>query len=242
MPPPHTHLEDFSEDIIAKAQSGLQITNRELADRGSVDLGTIKALKNGDFDEKALASIAKVLNLDPDRLIVSAAKNWMPSEKIIPSLHCFISQFKSMTVNAYLYTASDGRSVLFDTGVDPDPILTFLRERDYSLEAIVLTHGHPDHVVALKPILEVWPDRPVFAHPAENVNGSRTLEWNSSIRIGPLSLRCLSTPGHTPGGTSFLIEGVDPSLCIVGDALFAGSVGGCAADYDHSLTPSGKIS
>jgi len=234
--PPYTHLEDFSEDIIAKAQDGLRVTNRELAEQAGIDLAEVKALKAGEPSaEEALRRAAPVLGLDPDRLVAAARGEWLPKPQTVAGLTLFTSRFHSMIVNAYLVEAPDGTSVLFDTGVDPDPILARLDRERTGLSAILLTHGHPDHVAALGAILAAHPDTPVHAHPDEGVAEARPFAWGQTVRAGAFALRCLETPGHTPGGTSFLFEGREPPLCIVGDALFAGSVGGCAGDYERSL-------
>jgi len=235
MKPTYTHLEDFSEDIIAKAQNGLRVTNRDLSDRSGVDLTILKALKNGECDEAALRKIAPVLNLDPDRLVTAARKAWMPAEQDIPGLEVFVSQFRTMSVNAYLLSSPAREGILFDTGVDPDPILQHIEEKEIRLQGIVLTHGHPDHIAVLDPILSHAGGLPVFAHPAENISGARPVSWGDSFSVGSFRIRALSTPGHTAGGTSFLVEGLQPPLAIVGDAIFAGSVGGCAADYANAL-------
>ncbi|MBC2600886.1 MBL fold metallo-hydrolase [Puniceicoccus vermicola] len=235
MPDPFTHLEDFSEDIIAKAQDGLRMTNRELADRAGIELSTVKALKNGSIDEEALIRVASALQLHGERLITSARKSWLPETIECPHLTTFTSEFRSMTVNAYLLTCPDHRGVLFDTGVDAQPIFQHLEENEIELEALVLTHGHLDHVAVMEPILKAWQKIPVFAHPSENIDSAQPLHWGESFEAGPFRLRSLSTPGHTPGGTSFFVEDQSPPIAIVGDALFAGSVGGCAGDYDHAL-------
>lgn len=230
----YTHLEDFSEDIIAKAQSGLRITNRDLADQANIDLTTLKSLKAGEVDEDALRKVAQILGLGADQLVISAKKSWMPEDAFPENLFRFTSEFHSMTVNAYVLV-SEGRAVLFDTGVDAAPILNFLLENNLHLDAVILTHGHPDHVAVLDPILQATDHPPVFAHPAESITGSKTITWGESFSVGPFQFQTLSTPGHTPGGTSFLVKGMNPTIVMVGDALFAGSVGGCAADYERAL-------
>ncbi len=231
----YTHLEDFSEDIIAKAQAGLRITNRDLCESAGIELAVLKDLKNGGTDEAALRKVASSLGLDPDRLVVSAKREWLPEKRAIPRLQRFISHFRSMRVNAYLIVAPGQRAVLFDTGVDADSILRYLAENRISLESIVLTHGHPDHVAVLQPLCKDQEGIIIHAHPAEEIPGTIPVNWGETFEAGPLSLRSLSTPGHSPGGTTFLVEGFSPPLAIVGDALFAGSVGGCAPDYEGAL-------
>lgn len=235
LPPPFTHLEDFCEDIVAKAQDGLRITNRELAERAGVELADLKEAKAGNGDEAAIRAIAPVLGLDSQRLAVSLRKSWLPKAALPGELALFASRFRSMTVNAFVLAAADRSCLVVDTGVDPEPILGHIRERSLHPSAILLTHGHPDHVAALPAIRKAFPRAPVRAHPAERIEGALGIGWGDSFRAGPFSVQALSTPGHTPGGTSFLVEGREPPVCFVGDALFAGSVGGCAADYSNAL-------
>tara|TARA_R100000027_G_scaffold61057_1_gene52183 strand:+ start:17080 stop:17907 length:828 start_codon:yes stop_codon:yes gene_type:complete len=232
---PYTHLEDFSEDIISKAQNGLRMTNRNLADQAGIDLAQVKSLKAGAVEPEALQSIANVLQLDGARLLVSARKSWLPAPQAIQGLSQFVSEFHSMTVNAYLLEAPTGEAILFDTGVDPAPILAHLHEKQLNLSAIFLTHGHPDHVAVLEPILQQAGPCPVYAHPTESIPNTEPFEWDQPLTAGPFHLQTISTPGHTPGGTSFLLKNLPSPLAVVGDALFAGSVGGCAADYSRAL-------
>ena len=56
-----------------------------------------------------------------------------------------------------------------------------------------------------------------------------TIEDDEVIRVGDLRIRCIHTPGHTPGSTSFLIEGTP--LLLTGDTLFPGGVGNTSWDY-----------
>ena len=57
-------LEDNAADIIGKAQRGLGISDSELAEKSGVSAQTIRKLRDGDFDESALLSVAPVLGLD----------------------------------------------------------------------------------------------------------------------------------------------------------------------------------
>ncbi len=231
----HTHLEDFCEDIISKAQAGLNITNRDLAARAGIDLARIKDLKSGSGTEDAARAVAAVLGLDPDRLAVSLRQSWMPHPPANGTPTAFVTRFRDMTVNAYATAGRNGRCLVVDTGVDANPILRHLETNGLTPAAILLTHGHPDHVEVLPELRRTFPETPCFAHPVEGVDAAETLEWDKTLQIGPFTVRTIATPGHTPGGTSFLLDDGDPAVCFTGDALFAGSVGGCAADYANAL-------
>ncbi len=231
----YTHLEDFCEDIIAKAQNGLRITNRELADRAGIDLSQVKDLKSGEGSPAGTKAVAKVLGLHPERLETSRQKSWMPAPVDVPGLHLFVSEFRTMTVNAYLLDGENDTCILIDTGVDAAPILRHLRSARKQLGAILLTHAHPDHVAALPDLHREYPEAPVYIHPKEDFRDGESLEWSAKPTLCGHTLETLRTPGHSPGGTSFLIVDHTPPICFVGDALFAGSIGGCATDYEGAL-------
>ena len=131
--------------------------------------------------------------------------------------------------NTYI-VANDDRCVIIDAGYAPDTILRFLRENALSAEAIFLTHGHFDHVGAVKDLAKQL-GGPVYIHAAE-------LSMPEAMTAGPLyfthaygegdriekagiSFRVLHTPGHTPGSVCLMAE----TALFSGDTLFAGSCG-----------------
>ena len=96
-------LEDNAGDIVGKAQRGLGISDSELAEKAKVNAQTIRNLRDGDFDESALRSIAPVLGLDASALDEMAKGEWHP-EKIesLDGLAQFTTDYNGMAVNAYL--------------------------------------------------------------------------------------------------------------------------------------------
>jgi len=230
------HLEDFLEDIISKAQDGLKITNRTLAEKSGLDLSEIKTLKNGQSTQRIISRIAPLLDLDTEKLMASANQSWHPATPQPGELHTFVSHFRDMSVNSFLlHTPGDQEALLFDTGVDPEPVLDYCKKKNCSLRAILLTHGHPDHIAVLPQLREAFPSAKCFGHPLEKIPNSEAIRWGEQWSMGKWMLQNIETPGHTPGGTSYLIRNVSQPFCFVGDAIFAGSVGGCAADYKRAL-------
>jgi glyoxylase-like metal-dependent hydrolase (beta-lactamase superfamily II) len=92
---------------------------------------------------------------------------------------------------------------------------------------ILQTHGHPDHVQALRELKERL-GVPVYAHPGDDypVRIDRPVEDGDEIAFGNRSVTALATPGHTPGGTCYLSGG----HLIAGDTLFPGGPGNTKKD------------
>jgi hydroxyacylglutathione hydrolase len=95
---------------------------------------------------------------------------------------------------------------------------------------ILLTHTHDDHIADLPRLAkatgaEVWSSdrRSPSDHP-----GGRTFKENAHFHIGELAIKTLSTWGHSPGQTTFYVTGLSYPLAVVGDSLFAASMGGSA--------------
>jgi hydroxyacylglutathione hydrolase len=122
-------------------------------------------------------------------------------------------------VNSYVVHAPEG-DVIVDAGAEPDKILGAARA---PVAAILVTHGHADHVNALE-FVRRETGAPVYMHPADaegKVGGYETLEDGRALDVAGLGIRVLHTPGHSPGSVTFVV-GHDQ---IVGDLILPGSVG-----------------
>ncbi|MDP9457684.1 MAG: hypothetical protein CYG60_23875 [Actinobacteria bacterium] len=123
-------------------------------------------------------------------------------------------------VNAYIVHAPEG-DIIVDAGAEPQKILGALRN---PVAAILITHGHADHVGALEDVRRET-GATVYMHPydAENagVTNYEPLQDGEGMALAGQGVYVLHTPGHTPGSVSFLV-GSDQ---IVGDLILPGSVG-----------------
>jgi hydroxyacylglutathione hydrolase len=123
-------------------------------------------------------------------------------------------------VNAYVAHAPEG-DLIFDAGAEPEKILAQVRR---PVAAVLITHGHADHVNALGAVLRET-NAPLYVHPDD---GDRTgvlvyepLDDGQELQLAGETLLVLHTPGHSPGSVTFVI-GEDQ---IVGDLVLPGSVG-----------------
>ena len=133
--------------------------------------------------------------------------------------------------NSYiLYQEDGGKCLIIDPGYEADQILRYTDQHSLQIEAILLTHGHFDHVGAVK-ALAAKTQCLVYIDPAEDTMPhmitagklyyTDSYEDGDTFTIAGLSFTVLGTPGHTPGSVC-LDFGSD---LFTGDTLFAGSCG-----------------
>ncbi len=130
-----------------------------------------------------------------------------------------------------------------DAGFDPQPMLDYVKDERLWPTQVVLTHAHLDHIAGLHAVRDAYPDIPILIHEAERHFLTDTMlnlsagygmpivapEATSDLRHGEVldlnhvGVEVRHTPGHSPGSVSLVQHAA--GVAIVGDALFAGSVG-----------------
>lgn len=149
---------------------------------------------------------------------------------------------------------SQGIGILVDPGDEPDKIITFLQEKNISIDMVVLTHGHLDHVAALPDLLVAWHDRhiPVALHPSDahylGARGEKTNKvlfeaisapsffnnyWKSLPEPEIFLHDGENVPGtslliiHTPGHSagSICLYDQEAGFLVSGDTLFRDGIG-----------------
>ncbi len=137
-----------------------------------------------------------------------------------------------------------GKGIVIDPGEDAPRILARIDELGLDIEKILLTHGHLDHVLAVGEVKEatgaqafIHPDdKPLYEQmPAQgrmfgfNVEAGPPLDGDLAegqiIEVGAIRLKVIHTPGHSPGGVSFLWEEEEKGIVFCGDTMFARSIG-----------------
>ena len=131
--------------------------------------------------------------------------------------------------NTYI-VENGGHCVIIDAGYAPEVILRFLRDHNLMADAILLTHGHFDHVGAVRE-LAVELECPVYLHEKElsmppmmtagPLYYTHTYGEGDRLQLAGIAFRVLHTPGHTPGSVCLIAE----NHLFSGDTLFAGSCG-----------------
>jgi hydroxyacylglutathione hydrolase len=229
-------LEDNHEDILTKAVRGLGISKRVVTEKLGIERSRVENVLNGERDDEVIRGMAVISKLSPDKLIASARKIWAPVPLQLDGVKQFNLPFGSMRVNAYLlWSERSKKAWLFDTGPQAMPILEFLEINGLSINAIFLTHTHSDHIACLEELKQKTGTPTVFVHKLESIEGAVSIEEGFKYEHGGLALNSIHTHGHSVGGMSFLIDGLNESVAVVGDALFAGSMGGGMVSYEDAL-------
>ena len=145
--------------------------------------------------------------------------------------------------NCFIVRPQDGeRAVIVDPGEEAPRLLEAIDELGVTLEAILLTHTHFDHVGAVAPIaratgapvycpgIEVAVMRDIMAFvpwpgfgPFESWDPEHTIQGGETLELAGLTLDVIDTPGHSPGHVTYVVR--DESALLSGDVLFEGSIG-----------------
>lgn len=228
-------LEDSYLDIIQKAQRGLGLDDIELAAKASIHPAAILSLRADSRDPVALKAVASALRLDFDSLRDLASELWQPEPVLVKDLHQIQTTFGTMPVNAYLvFEAGTDAAILFDTGGDSAPILQTLKDHHRTLKSIYVTHLHRDHIAGLEELGSLG-SVPIFSSAREPHESSNCFAYGQTFEIGNLTIETRRTTGHTRGGATYVVRGLARPVAIVGDALFAGSMGGAPHAWTEAL-------
>ncbi|MGA3008189.1 MAG: MBL fold metallo-hydrolase [Opitutaceae bacterium] len=239
-------LEDDFNDVINKAQRGRKLSNEQLAAQAGVTLEALEAVKQGDPALPTLRRVAPPLGLSPGALEALAQKAWYPEQPVFPHGFAMFNTYYphegislDIRVNSYLvWDARTRTAAAFDTGANCFRMLELVKSEKLVLLYVFLTHTHEDHVADLDR-LACTSGATVWASELEPApfHGSLRFKENSSFTMGGIAIKTLLTSGHSPGQTTYFITGLSWPLAIVGDSLFASSIGGSedhfAEQYDN---------
>jgi len=147
------------------------------------------------------------------------------------------------STNCYVITAGGPGCWIIDASFEPGPLIEHVRSENLVPEKILLTHAHLDHIAGLDDVREAFPGVDVWIHEDESkwlsdpmlnlsaMSGmsvtsrdpEHTLVEGDTLTLSDSSWDVLHTPGHSPGGVVFVER--SSNIAIVGDTLFAGSIG-----------------
>lgn len=228
-------LEDDFCDIIKKARRGHGLSVGDLAQASGLAAGDVTVLERGGRlpVTREIEGLAAALQLRTAPLLQIVLDRWMPAPpRAAGPVETVMGDINGYAVKGYVvYDA--GEAVFVDTAYNEEAMLAVLERKNLRLKAVCLTHGHSDHAGGLDVILQHHRvpvylgrgDKPLLGWipPAELM---KPAEDGQTVTVGRLTMRFVLTPGHTPGGICYKVEGAGHEACFVGDTLFAGSIGG----------------
>ena len=213
-------MEDDFTYVIRKALRGLSLAPGVAASRAGLAESEVMGLIRGRFSADAARRLAPVLSLNAEAL--ARLPDYKPKPIKLASVERLDIPFDDGQVNAWLVRAG-GLTVLFDAGFSDASIALALDAAGiFRIDATFITHDHRDHVGGLHEVLKRGP--------------LHSMQPGESATLGPLTIHAFDLTGHCDGALGFLIHGLEKPVCVVGDALFAGSIGGCPPEtYQAAL-------
>lgn len=164
----------------------------------------------------------------------------MPSET--PEITTFV--LGDFQTNCFIVTTpGDATCWIVDCGYQPEPMLDHIESENLKPAALLLTHTHSDHMAGVDAALARFGPLPCYVHQAEagfcsdpmlNLSAllgvpvtatepEHQLNDGDRLELNRTAWRVVHTPGHSPGGVLFIHD--ESNQAIVGDTLFAGSIG-----------------
>ncbi len=229
-------------DIVEKARVGQGLDQCTLCGRAGIDSRKWRSLKSGFLDEDALGNVARALGLGVRGTLLLARGQYSPPQLQVEGLARVVTPFPQQgypegTSNAYIvYDKPGGTALVFDGGTETAGLFHTIEDLDLHPAGIFITHTHRDHIGGLPSLHSAFPDAPVRAHLTELISDCmRAIADGERLDFGSLKVEARHTPGHTPGGMSYVVQGLERPLAIVGDAMFAGSAGSAHGHWEKSL-------
>jgi glyoxylase-like metal-dependent hydrolase (beta-lactamase superfamily II) len=233
------NLEDHLGDIIRKARTMSKVSQADAARAaGLTEADFAKLEESGETASKPnFAALAQLVSLQPAKL-EGIANGWLPAARDLSGwreLRCITTTGGGMAVNCYLVWDEVSReAAVFDTGWEAQPIFVLIAENQLQLRHLFITHTHHDHIAAVGSIREKFPRIRVHSS-AQNAPVDQRNRANDFVHLGSLRITNRDTPGHAEDGTTYVVGTWPedaPHVAIVGDAIFAGSMGGGNQSWD----------
>lgn len=159
-----------------------------------------------------------------------------------------VETIESMPFAQNTYVANvvgNSSCIVVDPGLEPDLILEYLRREKLTPAALLITHGHCDHIAGIPALKQAWPECPVvigrddadcLTDPRKNLSAQFGLPYQCEpadvllddgeiYTTAGLEFETRTIPGHSGGHVVFVARGLTPNVIFGGDVLFSGSIG-----------------
>ncbi len=227
------NLEDHAGDVIRKARAMLNVSPDAAAKAAGFDPGELAAFEeSGQSTRKPeFLALAAALGLNGAKL-EALAKGWLPAPTdtgIWREFRQITTTSSGNTVHCYLIWDEVTReAALFDTGFEAEAVFQLVESEALDFRHLFVTHSHYDHIEALPAIRERYPRLRIHTD-TKGAPPQHRNRRNDCVHLGSLRVTNRETPGHAEDGVTYIIGNWPedaPHVAIVGDAIFAGSMGG----------------
>lgn len=228
-------LEDHLGDIIGKARLHAAKSLEEVAGSAGISAAELNVLEaEGSCDGRPdLERLAVCLGLNAAKL-KGIAEGWEPRTVDLTDwreLRILTTSGGGWPVNNYLVWDEATRdAALFDTGYDAAEAIELIDREDLQLRYLFITHSHEDHVAATNQVKTRFPKVRIRTDSGSAPVAHRNRR-GECVQLGSLRITNRPTPGHAEDGVTYVIGNWPedaPHAAIVGDAIFAGSMGRAA--------------
>lgn len=142
--------------------------------------------------------------------------------------HIFFKQVEMGPMANFIYLIGDPKTrtcAVVDPAWDVDAIVHMTEQEGYQISDILITHGHPDHINGVDAMIaktgaKVHMHKDEMPWLGEFKETAIKTDNESIIQVGNVPIKCIHTPGHTPGSQCFMVD----EKLVSGDTLF---IGGC---------------
>jgi glyoxylase-like metal-dependent hydrolase (beta-lactamase superfamily II) len=211
-------LEDDYTYVLRKALVGADLSPEQAGRRAGLSEADVYGFLDGRFSPETARLLAPVLGLGAAAFARHAS--YHPQPLALPEIERLDLPFGREQVNAWLIHTGHG-TILFDAGHEPRDLTRRLAEMP---RQVFITHAHRDHTGAIDHFLHL--KLPVHA---AGIPRTQPLQPGATRMAGALKITACDLAGHASPALGYHIDGLAVPVLVTGDALFAGSIGGCAS-------------
>jgi glyoxylase-like metal-dependent hydrolase (beta-lactamase superfamily II) len=226
------NLEDHLGDIIRKGRLASGAAPAAAAQAAGLTVPELSALEETGRTARPVnfSALGGALGLNGAKL-ERIASGWLPAAPDLArwrELRQITTTANDLSVHCYLIWDEVFRdAALFDTGWEAAPILRLIEENGLTLRHLFLTHSHEDHIAAMADIRAKFPKAHLHTNSKSSPPQHRN-RANDFVHLGSLRITNRDTPGHAEDGVTYIVGNFPddvPHIALVGDAIFAGSMG-----------------
>jgi hydroxyacylglutathione hydrolase len=225
-------LEDNVGDIVRKGRLASGAATKVAAQAAGLTEAELGALEETGRISTTVhwQALAQAIGLNGAKL-ERIAQGWLPAARDLSRWREFrhlTTTANDLAVHCYLIWDEGSReAALFDTGWDATPIFQLIEENGLKLQHLFITHTHEDHVAAMGAVRAQFPKAHLHTN-AKSAPPQHRNRANDFTHLGSLRITNRDTPGHAEDGVTYIVGGWPddaPHVALVGDAIFAGSMG-----------------